>query len=209
MAQCDAMASSSGIVIKHHFAVLLGAALSRPAKASEFLWTALQSGKAIALLRHAEAPGIGDPSGFILSDRSTQRKLSGKGQAQAIAIGEHFRANGIATATVYSSQWCRCLDTARLPGLGKVVPQELLNSFFNECSVAAERTAALLAWLRRKSFSRPVVLVTHQVNITGLTGQSLACGEMIIIQIHSDRPIEVLGRILLQRIRRMAGAFGI
>ncbi|TIM16559.1 MAG: histidine phosphatase family protein, partial [Mesorhizobium sp.] len=75
--------------------------------ASEPLWAALRSGKAIALLRHAAAPGSGDSPGFRLGDCSTQRNLSAEGRAQSRAIGDLFRANGISSAAVYSSQWCR------------------------------------------------------------------------------------------------------
>ena len=77
------------------------------------LWKALRDGGHVALMRHAIAPGVGDPAGFRLDDCTTQRKLSAQGRAQARAIGERFRANGITTAAVFSSQWCRCLDTAR------------------------------------------------------------------------------------------------
>jgi broad specificity phosphatase PhoE len=159
------------------------------------VWTALRSGEAIALLRHAEAPGTGDPPGFKLGDCSTQRNLSAEGQAQSGAIGNLFRANGISSAAVYSSQWCRCLDTARLLGLGEVAPLELLNSFFGDASLEPERTAALLAWLRQQRPDRPLVLVTHQVNITGLTGEVPDRGEMIVARIQPDRPVQVMGRI--------------
>ena len=84
------------------------------------LWAALREGGHVALMRHAIAPGVGDPAGFRLDDCTTQRKLSAQGRAQARAIGERFRANGIATAAVFSSQWCRCLDTARELALGEV-----------------------------------------------------------------------------------------
>src|SRR5687768_8648793 len=94
---------------RQFLAISLGVVVVRPAEASESMWTALRSKKAIALLRHAEAPGIGEPPGFTLGDCSTQRNLSPEGRAQAVATGERFRANGIAAAAVYSSQWCRCL----------------------------------------------------------------------------------------------------
>ena len=77
------------------------------------LWQALASGGHVALIRHAEAPGIGDPAEFDLDDCSTQRNLSEQGRAQAKAIGDRFRANGISVAQVQSSQWCRCLETAQ------------------------------------------------------------------------------------------------
>lgn len=173
----------------------LAAALVGKAEASEMLWAALRASRAVALLRHAKAPGTGDPPGFTLGDCSTQRNLSAEGRAQAVALGDLFRANEIAAAAVYSSQWCRCLDTARLLQLGAVAPLELLNSFFGERSLEAQRTAALLAWLGRQRFSRPAILVTHQVNISSLTGEYPASGEMIVVGFHENRRIQVLGRI--------------
>jgi broad specificity phosphatase PhoE len=181
---------------RRRFLVLsLGAAAFGKAHASESLWAALRSGEAIAVLRHAAAPGSGDPPGFRLGDCSTQRNLSEEGRAQSRAIGDLFRANGISSATVYSSQWCRCLDTARLLGTGEVVPLDLLNSFFGDSSAAEARTAALLAWLREQRFGEPAVLVTHQVNITGLTGEVPDSGEMIIVRIHEADPVQVIGHV--------------
>lgn len=181
---------------RRRFLVLsLGAAAFGKARATEPLWSALRSGEAIALLRHAAAPGYGDPPGFRLGDCSTQRNLSQEGRAQSRAIGDLFRANGISTAAVYSSQWCRCLDTARLLGIGEVVPLELLNSFFGDSSAGEKRTAALLAWLRGQRFGGPAVLVTHQVNITGLTGEVPDSGEMIIARIHQADPVQVIGHV--------------
>ncbi|UXN66719.1 histidine phosphatase family protein (plasmid) [Phyllobacterium sp. A18/5-2] len=174
----------------------LAATLSGRVQATEAsVWTALRSGEAVALLRHGEAPGTGDPPDFRLGDCTTQRNLSAKGRAQAGAIGNLFRANGISSASVYSSQWCRCLDTARLLGLGEPAPLELLNSFFGDASVEPERTAALLTWLRRRRFDGPLLLVTHQVNITALTGKVPGSGEMTFARIQPVGPLQVIGRI--------------
>lgn len=180
---------------RRFLALSLGAAAFGKAQASEPLWAALRSGEAIALLRHATAPGTGDPPGFKLGDCSTQRNLSEEGRVQSRAIGDLFRANGISSAAVYSSQWCRCLDTARLLGIGEVVPLELLNSFFGDSSAAEERTAALLAWLREQRFGGPAVLVTHQVNITGLIGEVPDRGEMIVARIHEADPVQIIGHV--------------
>ena len=77
----------------------------------ERLWKKLKSGgEYIVLMRHAYAPGMGDPQHFKLNDCSTQRVLDETGRQQAMRIGDRFRANGIEAATVYSSPWCRCFD---------------------------------------------------------------------------------------------------
>ena len=94
-------------------ALVLGSS-SLPANASEALWSALRSGTHVAMMRHALAPGTGDPGTFRLGDCATQRNLNDEGHRQAEAIGSRFRSKGIGTSRVYSSQWCRCLETARL-----------------------------------------------------------------------------------------------
>ena len=59
-------------------------------------WEALRKGGHVALMRHADAPGgAGDPPGFKLDDCSTQRNLSERGRADAVAMGAQIRANGI------------------------------------------------------------------------------------------------------------------
>jgi broad specificity phosphatase PhoE len=151
------------------------------ARAEDAAWEAARRGGAAVLMRHAIAPGGGDPPGFRLDDCSTQRLLSEAGRAQARAIGEGLRARGIASARVLSSAWCRCVETAALLGLGAVTIEPILNSFFADRSTAEAQTAALRGLLRDRSGPRPLVLVTHQVNITALTGVFPAAGESLLV----------------------------
>ena len=74
----------------------------------------------VLMLRHALAPGFGDPSNFQLRDCSTQRILDEVGREQSRQIGNAFRKAGLRFEGVYSSQWCRCLETAKLINMGKV-----------------------------------------------------------------------------------------
>ena len=83
-------------------------------------WEQFARGKAVLLLRHALAPGNGDPVNFQVKDCSTQRNLAQEGRAQARQIGQRLRALGISEARVWSSQWCRCLETAKLLNLGRL-----------------------------------------------------------------------------------------
>jgi phosphohistidine phosphatase SixA len=163
---------------------------------AEHAWEGLRSGGHVALLRHAEAPGVGDPPGFRLDDCATQRTLSAEGRAQARRIGEAFQSMGAPVEDVYSSQWCRCLETAELLGLGPVTPLTVLNSFFMEGPDRRERqTAELRAWLNDRRPQGSLVLVTHQVNITALTGIFPASGEAVVVKPLSGGEIEVVGRI--------------
>lgn len=146
------------------------------------------------LLRHATAPGGGDPPGFDLQDCNTQRNLSAEGQAQAKRIGEAFAQRGIRVAAVWSSQWCRARDTADLafPGLRK--DQAVFNSFFNTPERGPAQTQAATAWLAANTGKGVTVVVSHQINITTLTGIFPASGEGIVVEIQGNK-LQVLGRI--------------
>lgn len=159
-------------------------------------WQAVKAGETVVLMRHAIAPGIGDPQGFDIEECSTQRNLSEAGRKQASAIGDVLRASGIDQAQVLSSQWCRCLETAQLLDLGDPQPTSMLNSFFEDRLDGPEQTRALKESLREWSNRRSgaLVMVTHQVNITALTGQFVGSGDMLIITIMDDEPT-VLARI--------------
>lgn len=158
------------------------------------LWQALKDGGHVALIRHALAPGTGDPPEFKVDDCATQRNLSAEGRAQARAIGERFRIHGVTDVVVYSSQWCRCLDTANELRLGPVTPFPALNSFVQDRSREPAQTAAVRKLIRAHDGKRTLVLVTHQVNISALTDAYSASGEIIVVRMDGEQ-IEVVGRI--------------
>jgi Histidine phosphatase superfamily (branch 1) len=88
---------------------------AQPAQpAEEALWNDLRQGGYVLLIRHADAPGTFDPPGFKLGVCSTQRNLSEEGRAQSRRLGELFRSKNVPIAQVFSSEWCRCIDTATL-----------------------------------------------------------------------------------------------
>ena len=163
------------------------------------VWQALGAGGAIALIRHAEAPGFGDPPGFRLDDCATQRNLSDEGREQARRIGRAFRDAGIAVDRVYSSEWCRCLETAELLGLGPVEPFPALNSFFERPENREPQINILVPWHRGARPDGVFVLVTHQVVISALTRKGARSGEIVVVRPRGGgadgNPIEVLGSL--------------
>jgi phosphohistidine phosphatase SixA len=160
------------------------------------LWAAVKEGKAFAMMRHALAPGTGDPANFDVNDCATQRNLNDVGRDQAQRTGEAFRANGIAAAQVMTSAWCRCQETARLLDIGEPSVLPPLNSFFRRGGEARERqTAELQQWLGARQPGAPLVLVTHQVNISGLTGKFASSGEMVVVDVDVSDGVKVLGSI--------------
>lgn len=158
--------------------------LTPAALADDALVDALRQGGLVVLVRHAvTVPGLGDPPEFRLGDCTTQRNLSDAGREQARALGRWFRDQGIAVGEVRSSRWCRCLETATL-AFGEnhaVSPWPPLDSFFEARDRESSATAAALAGL-----AQPVagnrVWVTHQVNITALSGVFPASGEMVVMR---------------------------
>jgi phosphohistidine phosphatase SixA len=159
------------------------------------LWSALKSGNHLILLRHALAPGFSDPQNFDVNDCKTQRNLNDKGRGQSRDIGALFRSNGIRNALVYSSQWCRCIETAQLLGIGEVAKLPALNSFFEHLDRKTLQTASVTEWIEKAPLKLPTVMVTHQVNITALTGYSPASGEMVFVRQEPDGRSSVVGTI--------------
>lgn len=177
--------------------LLLGLLLPALASASEIdLATRLQQGGHVLLLRHAHAPGFGDPVQFKLDDCTTQRNLDASGRAQATAIGEWLRRQGVRDARIYSSQWCRSLDTAQLLDLGPVSPLPALNSFYEREQERMSRLVALYAFFARQPVDSPlIILVTHFVNVQAIAGTGVGSGEGVLLQLQAGKAPRVVGRV--------------
>lgn len=177
-------------VLRLCIAVLLAACTASQALADDGAWATLRDRIAVLIIRHAQTePGIGDPPGFRLDDCGTQRNLSEAGRAQAAAIGRQLTDRGVKVSRVESSRWCRCIDTARLafPGL-EVRPVDALNSFFGERNAEPSQTDALRSRISQWRGPGVLVLVTHQVNISALTGRFVGPGEGLVLQPEAAGP---------------------
>lgn len=180
-------------------AVFVLLVLCRPgygsAAESPEIWEGIRSGGHVVLLRHALAPGFGDPPEFVIGDCATQRNLSEGGRRQARRIGALFREHGIVAARVFSSQWCRCLETARLLELGPVREFPVLNSLHGKSRERVPRSRELRDWLDAQSLESPLVLVTHQANISAFTGQYPGSGELVVVRREKDGGLAVVGTL--------------
>lgn len=178
------------------FLSAVAGAAQEPSSSTSSLIEAVRSGKAIAIMRHAIAPGTGDPDNFDVNDCSTQRNLSEQGREQARSIGQTLRDNGLNSAAVYSSEWCRCRDTASLLGIGEYEVLPTLNSFFGARERMQSQMAQLNTWLDNWNGERPLVLVTHQVVISALTGIYPRSGETVVFERSEIGEIRVLGSFI-------------
>ncbi len=150
----------------------------------------------VLMLRHANAPGTGDPPAFRVGDCATQRNLDAAGRAQAVKLGQRLAKAGVTRAKVWSSQWCRCMETARLLKLGAPVELPALNSFFGRPQDREANLAALRTFLAALPVDGPpVVLVTHQVTITAFTAQGIASGGGAVFGLNGSGEPRVLGEI--------------
>ena len=162
--------------------------------AQETRWAAPDG--AVILFRHATAPGVGDPDNFRLGDCNTQRNLDADGRQQAKEIGQRLRIDGVKVRKVLSSQWCRTLETAQLAFPGVAPTQSpAFNSFFGQPERNSPQTAAAMTTLKQWKGPGVMVVVTHQVNITALTGVVPRPGEGVVVKMDGTT-LQVLGRLV-------------
>jgi len=126
----------------------------------------MTDGGHILFMRHADAPGFSDPAGYRLDQCSTQRNLGEFGKKQAERTGQWLSQQGIESAKVFSSPWCRCVDTATLLNKGPVLIDKSLGSFFESMGQSNQQTE-----------------VSHHVNIEAFTGVVLGSGDMVLVKI--------------------------
>jgi phosphohistidine phosphatase SixA len=160
------------------------------------LWRELRNGGYVLLIRHADAPGTFDPPGFKLGVCSTQRNLSEEGRTQSRRLGELIRAQNVAIAQVFSSEWCRCIDTATLAfGADKVKTWSAISSpRGGDEKQARSNVEAVRQRIAQAGLKTNMVLVTHMFNIQDITGGGAAQGEIVVLRAQ-DKQLRVVGRI--------------
>ena len=172
-------------------------AQNNPGNTEAEFWALLKQGGCLLLMRHAQTePGVGDPPNFRIGDCSTQRNLNEAGREQSRRVAAAMAREGVRFEEVRSSAWCRCVDTAEL-AFGRHRVWSPINSFFGRGGAGDTQTRETLAAL--KDFKGPgnLALVTHQVNITALTGGFVSMGEMLISRPDPANPqrLPVLARL--------------
>ena len=156
----------------------------------------MKNGGHILMIRHALAPGTGDPVNFRIGDCATQRNLDDRGRKQARSIGDWLRTQGIGSARVYSSQWCRCLETAKLLEMGSVTELPALNSFYELTQNREPNLKALRKFIaEQRSNGDLIILVTHLVTISAIANEGVSSGEGVLLKVSEDAPYEIVGRL--------------
>ena len=152
----------------------------------------LQKGGNLIFIRHAYAPGGGDPENFKISDCSTQRNLNNSGRAQSKNIGNFFKEYNIPIDLVISSEWCRCKETAKI-AFDNFETKNFLNSFYSEkfAKNKSEQMRNLKSYVNNWDSKKNLVLVTHYVVISEALDFAPNSGEIVI----SDKSFKKIGNI--------------
>ena len=152
----------------------------------------LKDGGKLIFIRHAYAPGNGDPNNFNLNDCSTQRNLNSIGRKQAKEIGEFFRVNKIKIYKVLSSEWCRCKETANM-AFKDFSTNSFLNSFYSSKYLKNKdkQVEALNKYVKKFKSNENLIFVTHYVLISEVLNYGPSSGEIVV----SDRNFNIVGTV--------------
>ena len=155
----------------------------------------LKKGGKLIFIRHAYAPGGGDPDNFDINDCTTQRNLSERGRIQSQKIGNFFIKNQIPFGQVYSSEWCRCKETASI-AFKKFNKKDFLNSFFSEkfAHNKKKQVVDFKKFIDDWDVNQNLIFVTHYVVISEILNYAPSSGEIVI----SDKSFKVINTLKIE-----------
>ena len=182
-------------IFKFLLIIFISISSSIKADSKKNLIEELKNGGKLIFIRHAYAPGGGDPDNFDISDCTTQRNLSGSGRIQSQKIGSFFEKNKILIENVYSSEWCRCKETAFI-AFEKYETKNFLNSFFsakfanNKKMQIIDFNKFINSWDKKQN----LVFVTHYVVISEILNYAPSSGEIVI----ADKSLKVIDTLAIE-----------
>ena len=176
------------------FFLIIFISLTSPVKAdlNKKLINQLEEGGKLIFIRHAYAPGSGDPDNFNLNDCSTQRNLNNEGREQAKYIGEFFKKNKIKIDKVLSSEWCRCKETAKI-AFKNFSTNSFLNSFYSSkyAKNKDKQIKMLKDYIKKFESDKNLILITHYVLIFEVLNYAPSSGEIVV----SDKNFNIIGSV--------------
>ena len=155
----------------------------------------LKAGGKLIFIRHAYAPGGGDPENFNIYNCSTQRNLSESGRIQSKKIGNFFKENKIKIKNVYSSEWCRCKETASL-AFKSFKTKTFLNSFFSSKFAHKKKSQIkdfqkfLNIWDKKNN----LIFITHYVVISEILDYPPSSGEIVV----ADKNLKIIDTLQIK-----------
>ena len=178
--------------LKFFFIIFISLTSLVKADSNKKLFNQLGDGGKLIFIRHAYAPGSGDPSNFNLNDCSTQRNLSEEGRKQAEYIGKFFRDKKIKIDKILSSEWCRCKETAEI-AFKDYSTNSFLNSFYSSkfAKNKDKQIHSLNDYIINFKSDKNLILITHYVLISEVLNYGPLSGEIVV----SDKNYNIIGSI--------------
>ena len=179
-------------ILRFFIIIFISLTTSIKADLNKNLINQLEDGGKLIFIRHAFAPGNGDPNNFNLNDCSSQRNLNLIGRKQAKDIGEFFRENKIKIYKVLSSEWCRCKETADI-AFNNYSTNSFLNSFYSSkyAKNKDKQVEALIDYVKKFKSDKNLIFVTHYVLISEVLNYGPSSGEIVV----SDKNFNILGTV--------------
>ena len=178
--------------LKFFIIIFISLTTSIKADLNKNLIKQLEDGGKLIFIRHAYAPGNGDPNNFNLNDCSTQRNLNVDGRKQAQKIGKFFRENKVKIYKVLSSEWCRCKETADI-AFNDYSTNSFLNSFYSSkyAKNKDKQVEALNNYVKKFKSEKNLIFVTHYVLISEVLNYGPSSGEIVV----SDKNFNIVGTV--------------
>ena len=153
--------------------------------------SALKEGGKLIFIRHAYAPGGGDPDNFDVSNCASQRNLNEEGIEQSKRIGNFFLEKNITIDKILSSEWCRCKQTAKY-AFKNYETKSFLNSFFSKkfSHKKAKQIKELKEYIKKWNGKGNLIFVTHYVVISEILNLPVSSGEIVVV----DKDFTILAR---------------
>ena len=179
-------------ILRFFIIIFISLTTSIKADLNKNLINQLEDGGKLIFIRHAYAPGNGDPNNFNLNDCSSQRNLNSIGRKQAKDIGEFFRENKIKIYKVLSSEWCRCKETADI-AFNNYSTNSFLNSFYSSkyAKNKNKQVEALNDYVKKFKSDKNLIFVTHYVLISEVLNYGPSSGEIVV----SDKNFNIVGTV--------------
>ena len=179
-------------ILRFFIIIFISLTTSIKADLNKNLINQLEDGGKLIFIRHAFAPGNGDPNNFNLNDCSSQRNLNLIGRKQAKDIGEFFRENKIKIYKVLSSEWCRCKETADI-AFNNYSTNSFLNSFYSSkyAKNKDKQVEALNDYVKKFKSDKNLIFVTHYVLISEVLNYGPSSGEIVV----SDKNFNIVGTV--------------
>ena len=179
-------------ILKFLILIFISLTTSIKADLNKNILNQLEYGGKLIFIRHAYAPGGGDPENFNINDCSTQRNLNYEGITQSKFIGEFFKTKKIKIDKVLSSEWCRCKDTAKF-AFNDFETFDALNSFYSTKFAKNEKRQIkdLKKYIKNWKSNKNLILVTHYVVISSMLNIAVSSGEIVV----SDKNYKIIGSI--------------